>query len=203
MQAKTMEGLVGANSNMKLLNTPFRVYKDARRRGDTSVMERAMGYVNEFSDTADKYSKIAEEGMKEDAIQAKKKEKEDQENAIQKRKEEREKLEERIEEKIEKNKAANADTVQISEAGKAAQNKSLQQNQLQQNQTAPPTGIQGDQSPENAQNRIQNSTDGSVSVKNSTDDATNAVNLKPVIYTSAGKIDPHSSVSNAGVSAFI
>lgn len=35
--------------NMKLLNTPFRVYKDAERRGDTAVMERAMGYVGEFA----------------------------------------------------------------------------------------------------------------------------------------------------------
>ena len=45
MHTKTMEGLAGAGTNMKLLNTPFRVYKDAKRRGDTAVMERAMGYV--------------------------------------------------------------------------------------------------------------------------------------------------------------
>ena len=45
MHTKTMEGLAGASMNMKLLNTPFRVYKDAGRRGDTAVMERAMGYV--------------------------------------------------------------------------------------------------------------------------------------------------------------
>lgn len=29
MHTKTMEGLSGASMNMKLLNTPFRVYKDA------------------------------------------------------------------------------------------------------------------------------------------------------------------------------
>ncbi len=49
MHTKTMEGLAGASMNMKLLNTPFRVYKDAERRGDTAVMERAMGYVGEFA----------------------------------------------------------------------------------------------------------------------------------------------------------
>ena len=55
MNAKTMEGLVGAKTNMDLLNSPFRVYKEARRRGDTATMDRAMGYVAEFSDKADEY----------------------------------------------------------------------------------------------------------------------------------------------------
>ena len=53
MHTKTMEGLAGASMNMKLLNTPFRVYKDAERRGDTAVMEREMGYVGEFADKAE------------------------------------------------------------------------------------------------------------------------------------------------------
>ena len=43
MHVKTMEGLAGADTNMKLLQTPFRVYKDARRRGDTAVMEPFSG----------------------------------------------------------------------------------------------------------------------------------------------------------------
>ena len=41
MNAKTMEGLAGAGTNMNLLNTPMRVYKEAERRGDLSMMERA------------------------------------------------------------------------------------------------------------------------------------------------------------------
>ena len=40
MHTKTMEGLAGTGTNMKLLNTPFRVFKDAERRGDTAVMVR-------------------------------------------------------------------------------------------------------------------------------------------------------------------
>ena len=67
MHTKTMEGLAGANTNMKLLNTPFHVYKDAERRGDTAVMERAMGYVGDFAEKAEDYQKKAEKGMKEDA----------------------------------------------------------------------------------------------------------------------------------------
>ena len=46
MNTKTMEGLVGARTNIELLNTPFRVFKEARRKGDTETMKRAMGYVN-------------------------------------------------------------------------------------------------------------------------------------------------------------
>ena len=61
MHTKTMEGLAGASVNMKLMNTPFRIYKDAERRGDTAVMERAMGYVGEFADKAGDYQKKAKE----------------------------------------------------------------------------------------------------------------------------------------------
>ena len=42
---------------MKLMNTPMRVYKEAERRGDTAVMERAMGYAGDFADKAEDYRK--------------------------------------------------------------------------------------------------------------------------------------------------
>ena len=60
MHAKTMEGLAGASMNMKMMNTPFRVYQEAERRGDSSVMERAMGYVGETADKAEDYQKKIE-----------------------------------------------------------------------------------------------------------------------------------------------
>ena len=93
MHVKTMEGLVGAGTNMNLLNTPMRVYKEARRRGDTAMMERAMGYVSEFAGKAEEYKAETDEGMKEDAKAAKEKSESEREKAIQKRKEESEKLE--------------------------------------------------------------------------------------------------------------
>ena len=65
MNTKTMEGIVGARTNMNLTNTPMRVYKEARRKGDMAVMERAMGYVHEFSDKAEEYKAKAHDGMKE------------------------------------------------------------------------------------------------------------------------------------------
>ena len=116
MHTKTMEGLAGASMNMKLLNTPFRVYKDAERRGDTAVMERAMGYVGEYADKAEDYQKKAEKGMEEDAKEAREKAKTEQENVIRKRREEREELEKRIAE----SRKEDTDTVSISENGKAA-----------------------------------------------------------------------------------
>lgn len=123
MNTKTMEGLVGARTNMNLTNTPMRVFKEARRRGDAATMERALGYVDEFSDKAEKYKVEADKGMAEDAKEAREKAKLQREEAIQKRRKEREKLEEKIEEN------RNADTgmdtketgsclLEISEEGK-------------------------------------------------------------------------------------
>ena len=52
MHTKTMEGLIGARTNMNLMNTPMRVFKEARRKGDTETMERSIVYVGDFSDKA-------------------------------------------------------------------------------------------------------------------------------------------------------
>lgn len=128
MNTKTMEGLIGARVNMELLNTPMRVYKEARLKGDTETMERSMGYVGEFSDKAGEYKAEADKGMKEDIKEAREKAETEREEAIKKRREEREKFEEKIEEKRNEDKndyknpdriwGTNADTVEISEEGK-------------------------------------------------------------------------------------
>ncbi len=127
MHVKTMEGLVGARTNMKLMDTPMRVYKEARRKGDLETMERAMGYANECSGRAEEYKAEADEGMKKDAEETRKIAEEQREEAIQKRREEREKLEDRIEENrnADTNTDTNTDTketkaclVEISEEGK-------------------------------------------------------------------------------------
>lgn len=112
MNTKTMEGLVGASTNIKNMDTPMRVFKDARRRGDLAVMERAMGYASDYAEEAYDYYDKAEKGMEEDAKEAREKVKELQEKAIQKQKEERQKLEEKLE------KSKEADTLEVSEEGK-------------------------------------------------------------------------------------
>lgn len=113
MNAKTMEGLVGARTNMNVLDTPMRVYKDARRRGDQAVMERAMGYVGEFAEKAGEYKVKADEGMEEDAKEARKEAERATEKAIEKRREEREEFAERLE----KQRDEKTDTVEISGEG--------------------------------------------------------------------------------------
>ena len=116
MHAKTMEGLVGARTNMELLNNPFRVYKEARLKGDTANMEQAMDYMGDCTEAAYDYKEKADEGMKKDAEETRRIAEEQREEAIRKRKEEREKLEERLEEN--RNADTNTDTVEISTEGK-------------------------------------------------------------------------------------
>lgn len=123
MHTKTMEGLIGARTNVDLMDTPMRVYREARRKGDTGKMERAMEYVGDFSEKAEEYKEKADEGMKEDAEETRKIAKEQREEAVRKRREEREKLEKKIEEN--RNGDAGKDTkettaclLEISEEGK-------------------------------------------------------------------------------------
>lgn len=97
MQAKTMEGLIGAGMNMKMVDVPMRAYKEARRKDDFGAMERAMGYAGDFAKKADNYQTLADEGMKEDAKDAREKLEEERLKADKKRREEYEKTQERIE----------------------------------------------------------------------------------------------------------
>lgn len=96
MNTKTMEGLIGAGTNIDLVNTPMRVFKEARRKGDLATMERAMGYAGEFAGKADEYRVQADEGTQEEARENRKKAELEREEAIRKRREGREKLEEEI-----------------------------------------------------------------------------------------------------------
>lgn len=114
MNSKNMEGLIGARTNINTANTPMNIYKRARRDGDTATMERSMGYVNEYTDRAKQYKAEADEGMKEDAKEARKKAEAEREKTIEKRRKDREKLEERIEE----SRKSREDKVEISEDGK-------------------------------------------------------------------------------------
>ena len=115
MHIKTMEGLAGANTSHNLLKVPFRVFKEARRRGDMATMERTMDYASDFAGKTKEYQAEADEGMKEDAKEVKEREKLELEKAIEKRKEDGEKLEENAEGNTE----PKADTLEISEEGKA------------------------------------------------------------------------------------
>lgn len=117
MNTTTMEGLVGGSTSANLMAAPMQVYEGARRRGDTATMERSLKYAGELADEAEEYQAKTNKGMREDAKQAKEKEKLEREKLIQEREEEQEKLEKRIDE----NRSAqeNTDVAEISEEGKA------------------------------------------------------------------------------------
>lgn len=119
MHTKTMEGLIGARTNMELLNTPFRVFKEARLKGDTAKMEQAMGYMNACEEDAYEYKEVADEGMKKDAEETRKIAEEQREEMIKNRREEREEQQKKLEAERKENKGDKAvDTVEISEEGK-------------------------------------------------------------------------------------
>ncbi|MDE5699205.1 MAG: hypothetical protein K2K74_01290 [Lachnospiraceae bacterium] len=116
MKAGSMEGLIGANLNMKLSRTPMRVFKEAERKGDTEVMKRAMGYVTEFQEKAHECSDRAQEELAKE-LKEERKEEEIRREQAQERKEETKKYVEKIQEN---NKAdtPKTDSVEISEEGK-------------------------------------------------------------------------------------
>ena len=84
MQAGSMKAFMGATTNLKLGNTPMKVFKEAEARGDTEVMKRAMGYVTDFEGNAEKYAdKLGEETIKE-TREARKQQEIEREQAIAK-----------------------------------------------------------------------------------------------------------------------
>ncbi len=74
MIAKTTGNLIGANVAMDEIRTPMKVFKEARARGDTATMKRAMGYVEAFNEDAWEYKTKADEALKQEAVEAKEKE---------------------------------------------------------------------------------------------------------------------------------
>lgn len=111
MNAGVMEGLAGASSNMKMVEVPMRVYREAERRGDTATMERAMGYAANFTERANAYKDMAEEETKLEMEQKRETEKLEQKEAIEEAREEGKANQERLA-------AEMADSVEISEEGR-------------------------------------------------------------------------------------
>lgn len=92
MNSGSMEGLIGANTNINIAKVPLRVYEEAERKGDQDTMERSMGYFTEFSQKAVQYKeRAAEETLKEQREERAERERE---------------AEEALERKIEENRAA-------------------------------------------------------------------------------------------------
>lgn len=118
MNVKTMEGLAGAGTSISLVSTPMSWAKEAERKGDTEKMKRALGYAAEMTGQAEAYSEKTDQGMKLDAKEAKEKEKLSREELIEARRKEREEQEKRLKEGDKKPADAGFDSAEISEEGK-------------------------------------------------------------------------------------
>lgn len=190
MHTKTMEGLIGARTNMDMTNVPMRVFKEARRKGDTATMERAMGYVNDFEDRAYQYKDTAEEGMKKEAEEAKEKAKQELEEKIEKSREERKELEaQREQERIEAQKKSEANTSAI---------------QTESTNAAINSPVDGNMSGETAAvlpkvDTIEISPEGRTLSEQSTGDRTVTLPDSPVFYSSSGTTDTASAAQGKGV----
>lgn len=79
MIAKTADGLLGANNAMNVIRTPMKVFKEARAKGDTAMMERAMGYVEKTNTAAWESKNNADEGLKQEAEENKLKQQQESE----------------------------------------------------------------------------------------------------------------------------
>ena len=168
MHTKTMEGLIGARTNMEMINTPFRVFKEARLKGDTAMMERAMGYMGDFHEDAYEYKEVADEGMKEDVEETRKIAEEQREEMIKNRREEREELQNKLEEERKENKGDKiVDTVEISEDGKVLLKES--------------TADDGD---------MKDSADSDGVDLNDGTSGKPKADLEPVFYSNAGTVEP-------------
>lgn len=96
MNTKIMEGLSGAGTNLKLLETPMKVYRTAKSKGDTGAMERALGYAGDFAGKAQEYQEKTREGMREEAKELREKERVEREKAIEQQRLERQQEREQL-----------------------------------------------------------------------------------------------------------
>ncbi len=119
MKAGSMDALIGASANIKIAAVPFRVYREAESRGDTDVMERSLGYLNDFSKKAADYTVKAKEELAEELKEENEEQELKLEKIAEKRKEETKVQEEQLQEKtVHPEKHSDTDMVEISEEGK-------------------------------------------------------------------------------------
>ena len=70
MHVLTMEGLMGAGMNAKLVDTPMRAAGEAERKGNKAAMEQALGYAGAVTRQAEAYQEKAARGMEKEAEEA-------------------------------------------------------------------------------------------------------------------------------------
>lgn len=115
MNLQTMEGLLGANANIKIADTPMSVYRQASAEGDEEKAKRALSYTSEHTEKAAQYQEKLEKGIRTEAKAEREKAKLERQASLEQRREERK----ATENKTNDNTSQKTDTVQLSEAAKA------------------------------------------------------------------------------------
>ena len=199
MHTKTMEGLIGARTNMNMTNVPMRVFKEARRRGDTGTMERAMGYVNDFETRAYQYKDTAEEGMKEEAEEAREKRKQELEERIEKSREERKELEaQRDQERIEAQKKPETNTAQNERNSNTASTETINCETVYDSPNN--TNLPGETDPILPKaDTIEISSEGLTMSNHSYSGKVSILPDRPVFYSSSGTADKGSATQSGDV----
>ncbi len=83
ISAKTMGNLIGASNNLRLADTPMKVFKEAQNRDDAAAMDRAIGYASNLIQKAKNYAEKAALSMKADTEATKINERLDRESALE------------------------------------------------------------------------------------------------------------------------
>lgn len=96
MKSGSMEALLGASYNAKMVDVPMKSYKEASRKGDIGGMERAMGYATDFTKKANDYKEKAQEELIKEQKEERKKEKLERDMAVEKRRKEAKEFEESL-----------------------------------------------------------------------------------------------------------
>ena len=199
MHTKTMEGLIGARTNMNMTNVPMRVFKEARRRGDTGTMERAMGYVNDFETQAYQYKDTAEEGMKEEAQEAREKRKQELKERIEKSREERKELEaQREQERIDAQKDPETNTAKNKRDTNTASSEAISGETSYDSPNNKNLSGETDPIPPKA-DTIEISSEGLTMSNHSYSGKVSVLPDHPVFYSSSGAADRGSATQNGDV----
>lgn len=113
-----MQSLVGASTSLKSADVSMSVYQQAKNKGDSTTMERALGYTCDSMNDAAKAKTQAQQALEESQAEAKDQAKAEQKTELQQA---ADKTHLKTPSQSANNKkASSADTVEISKEGKAS-----------------------------------------------------------------------------------
>ncbi len=83
MKAGSMEGMLGANNNIRMTDGPMRFYHEAARKIDPDLTERSMEYTEKFTQKAHQYRLKAQKALLQEQLEEWEEQKQEQEEALE------------------------------------------------------------------------------------------------------------------------